>query len=172
MKKFLLSLFLAVVLPSAAPAQEPPARNFDQVSQKELCEGVQEILRLRESRFQTIRGEQTRDDIHRATYHLPGFWLCNVRKISDWVSYSCSANAPFGWRQVNYKLLENYIEKVHARLSACIKPYATSRAEVLGQPAIRYNIPPYPADDNLRSAVVINVSGRSFVSVTFNTLPE
>jgi hypothetical protein len=61
---------------------------------------------------------------------------------------------------------------VHARLSECIKPYATSRAQLLDQPVIRYNIPPYKPDDDLRSAVVINISGKSFVSVTFNTLPE
>ena len=167
-------LLLHVTLSSVVFAQEPPARTFDQVSQKELCEGVQEVFRLRESRFQTIRGEpsQYNDKSFKATYQLPGFWLCSVRQLSDWVFYSCSANAPFGWRGVNYSLLEKYIERVHERLAECIKPYATSRAELLGQPVIRYNIPPYKPDDNLRSAVVINVSGKSFVSVTFNTLPE
>jgi len=171
---FLLATLLAGVLPHAAPAQEAPPRFFDQVSQKELCEAVQEIFRLRESRFQTILGKKSQysDSSFEATYQLPGFWLCSVRRLSGWMSYSCAAGAPFGWRQVDYSLLEKYIEKVHARLSDCIKPYATSRAELLGQPVIRYNIPPYKADDNLRSAVVINVSGKSFVNVTFNTLPE
>ena len=178
MKKVLAAVLLAALLagsmPQAAPAQEAPPRFFDQVSQKELCEAVQEVFRLRERRFQTILGEKSQynDDSFKATYQLPGFWLCYVRKMPEWMSYSCAAGAPFGWRQVNYSLLEKYIEKVHARLSECIKPYATSRAELLGQPVIRYNIPPYKPDDNLRSAVVINVSGKSFVNVTFNTLPE
>jgi|GEM_PF-3142210 len=174
MKKSLLALVLAAAVPHAALAQEVPPRFFDQVSQKELCEGIAEVFRLRESRFQTILGEKSQysDNTFKATYQLPGFWLCSVRRLSDWMSYSCSAGAPFGWRQVNYSLLEKYLEKVHERIAECIKPYATSRAELLGQPLIRYNIPPYKPDDNLRSAVVINVSGKSFVNVTFNTLQQ
>jgi hypothetical protein len=169
MKKFLLSFLLAFFMPVAAPAQE---RNFDQVSQKELCEAIQEVLRLRESRFQTVLGERTRDDIHRSTYRLPGMMPhCSVRRISDWVSYSCIVETPFNWRTASDSQVKTYMEKVHGRFSACLKPPKISRGTSLG-PFITYDYPSYREADNIRSAVVIGTAGGNLIVVHFNTLPK
>jgi hypothetical protein len=168
MKTFLLWVLCFTV--SSLPAL---AQNFDQVSQASLCEGIKHILSLRESRFEAIRSRPEPDDksTFPTTFKLPGMHLCNVREIGSLLFYTCAADAPFGWRNVNPRQLDAYLETVHSRFAACIKPPSISRGEAMGK-YITYNIAPFPEADSLRSAVVISVLGRSFVSVKFNTLRQ
>jgi hypothetical protein len=168
MKTFLLSVLCFTVFSMPARAQ-----NFDQVSQTSLCEGINRILSLRESRFEAIRSLPEANDksTFPVTFKIPGMHLCDVREIGSLLFYSCGADAPFGWRNVNPQQLDAYLEKVHARFAACIQPPSISRGEGMGK-FITYNIAPLPEADSLRSAIVISVLGRSFVSVKFNTLRQ
>jgi hypothetical protein len=168
MKRFLAAIFLAF---TPLPAQ---AIDFDKVTQPEVCAAITEIIKLRETKFKTVLGEPSKyspKTQFKSTHETPGTKYCDIRLFGSVNMYTCVVDHPFARGDVGNRQALAYLEKVHARFAACLKPYTTSREPTLNGTAIIYNIPPYPPDNTLASAVVLSTIHNT-VYIQFNALND
>lgn len=183
MKRIIVLLALVALAAAAifwwSRSRMLPPRDFDKVSQQELCEAVSRVESLGKDDFLSIRGDKSTavTDIFASKYVPPGMEWCNILVGAKSARLTCGIKHEIALSDVTsigaYPAQKRYLETVHTKLAACLPPAAkTERIEKDGRYVILYERPGFPALQEGNSGLGLRTGIGESMMLLFKSRPD